>query len=1014
MMPSHPSHTFPATARPENAYRFNREALAPHGTRRALVMPLMRLGNRHWAAWALLCAGLLATAFTTLYVREEIEQDAVSRFSVACDRIVTKISERLSAHTLALQGAAALFARNGAVDRQEWRGYFDTLALSQNIRGAQAIAFAPAVRPEQLPALIARARADGLREFDVRPHGPRGLYGPVLYAEPMNAINTKAMGYDMLSDPTRRAAMERARDTGMATLSGRVSRQVSPNRPGEAGALLYVPVFRAGEPWNTVAQRRAALIGWAYSPYRMDALFAGITDSLRDHIGHEINFKIYDGMTATPDTLMFYRDPARELDPGSVFYHEKLLNFNDRTWLLAFDIPPDMTALNYFAAWLTLAAGLALSGLLWALMRSITNTRSRAAEIAGMLTAELRLKEKLLQESEYRWKFAVEGAGDGLFDRKIPGDTVFRSRRWREMLGYSDADIGEDRNEWLELIHPDDRNDVVRATQDLIDGAVSTYVHEHRLRCKDGSYKWILARGAIVRRAEDGQPLRLIGTHSDISARKRAEEAAQLARISVEAASDAHFWLAADGRVVDVNGAACHMYGYTREEMLKLHAWDFNESDYASKPNWPARFVEIGKMGTLTHQTTHLTKSGSRIPVEIVITRVSFGGEEFNCAFVRDISDRKLNEAALRAAISEAENANQAKSRFLAAASHDLRQPLSALSLYVGVLKSRATPQGDGIEVNIQDCVNSLSALLTDLLDVSKLDAGVVVPRATDVALDDLFATLVSVHAVDAELRGLRLRKRRSGVTVHADRQLLYRILGNLLSNAIRYTNKGGVLIAHRRHNGRGWVEVWDTGIGIEEAHTGIIFEEFRQLKDDARNRGSGLGLAIVAKTAELLGLQVRVRSRPGRGSMFAIELPDTRVAGFHEPAGKSTPTDSLKIGLVEDNAGVRQALTLALETLGHLVLPARTGKELLLGLEQQAPDIIISDYRLPRGETGFQVIEAARAAFGPDLPAILITGDTDPALIRSMADRGIAVHYKPLQIDELQVSIFEAVANRV
>jgi CheY-like chemotaxis protein len=234
------------------------------------------------------------------------------------------------------------------------------------------------------------------------------------------------------------------------------------------------------------------------------------------------------------------------------------------------------------------------------------------------------------------------------------------------------------------------------------------------------------------------------------------------------------------------------------------------------------------------------------------------------------------------------------------------------------------------------------------------------------------------------------------------------------VSNAIRYTNRGGVLISCRRHQNRHWIEIWDTGIGIAQESMDFIFEEFSQLSDDARNRGSGLGLAIVAKTAELLGLRIRVRSRPGRGSMFAIELPATPVIGLAEPAAKAWSRESLKVALVEDNASVRQSLTMALESLGHAVLPAKSGTELLMALEQLAPDVIISDYRLPKGETGFQVIEAARAVFGQELPAILITGDTDPALIRSMADRGIAVHYKPLRIDELQVSIFEAVANRV
>jgi CheY-like chemotaxis protein len=241
-------------------------------------------------------------------------------------------------------------------------------------------------------------------------------------------------------------------------------------------------------------------------------------------------------------------------------------------------------------------------------------------------------------------------------------------------------------------------------------------------------------------------------------------------------------------------------------------------------------------------------------------------------------------------------------------------------------------------------------------------------------------------------------------------------MLGNLLSNALRYTERGGVLIACRRRRGVTWVEVWDTGIGIAEDRTVEIFEEFRQLGDNARNRGSGLGLAIVAKSAALLGLRVRVRSRPGRGSMFAVELPPGTTA--RRLAGARVKARALRIALVEDNPRVRQALVYALSGNGHELVAAGTGQELLSELAGHAPDILISDYRLGDGETGFDVVTAVRAAFGDTLPALLITGDTDPKLMRSMASRGIVVQHKPLDIEALQACIAglmndEALAQR-
>lgn len=509
---------------------------------------------------------------------------------------------------------------------------------------------------------------------------------------------------------------------------------------------------------------------------------------------------------------------------------------------------------------------------------------------------EKKQAEQALKDSELRWKFAIDGSGDGLWDWNLADDTVFYSRRWKDMLGYADTDIPGTNAVWESLLHPEDRAAAIAAAQACLDGQTAIYTRENRLRCKDGSYRWILSRGLVVLRHADGRPLRMIGTHTDVHTQKQFE-------------------------------------------------------------------------------------------------------------------------ARLLATKAEAEQANRSKSRFLAAASHDLRQPMSALALYVSVLKTRVTPEDASLVERIQNCCDSMTELLTDLLDVSKLDAGVVTPRLTDFPVDDFLSALHSVHAAEAAVKGLRLRLHRcQGVVARTDQILLGRIVNNLIANAIRYTATGGVLIACRRHANTHWIEVWDSGIGIPANKTEAIFEEFIQLGDDARNRGSGLGLAIVRKTAALLGLKVVLRSRPGRGSVFAIELPTGRALPPDAQRGPRPTTQGarqLRIGLVEDHPHVRQALVLALQGSGHQVIAAHSGQLLLDQLGTQAPDIVISDYRLGVGETGFQVIDAARRAFGTELPAVIITGDTDPALIRSMTDRGIAVHFKPLRLSTLQSFIQQVTERR-
>ncbi len=367
---------------------------------------------------------------------------------------------------------------------------------------------------------------------------------------------------------------------------------------------------------------------------------------------------------------------------------------------------------------------------------------------------------------------------------------------------------------------------------------------------------------------------------------------------------------------------------------------------------------------------------------------------------------RLLNE--LKLARDDAELANRAKSRFLAAASHDLRQPLSALSIYVGGLEGTKAKPNKKLVSNMKACVASLNAMLTNLLDISKLDAGAVTKTISDFSLDAIIARVLSSQTPNAELKGLQLRNACFGVFARTDPVLFYRIVENLVSNAIRYTERGGVLIGCRRFQGKTWLEIWDTGIGIPENMIEVIFEEFRRLDDGqgGPENGNGLGLAIVSKTAQLLGLQIRVKSRPGRGSMFAIELPPGEAVS-------SAPRSlhayrSLRIALVEDNSDVATSILYAMTKCGHTVVSAASGRALLPLLAGIRPDVLISDYRLGDGETGCDVIASVRAAFGHDLPALIITGDTDPEVIRKVASERIMVQYKPLDIDELRAAVAE------
>ncbi len=472
---------------------------------------------------------------------------------------------------------------------------------------------------------------------------------------------------------------------------------------------------------------------------------------------------------------------------------------------------------------------------------------------------------------------------------------------------------------------------------------------------------------------------------------------------------------ALDGTVTYWNTAAQRLYGYSSAEAMGSNLLDLIIPE-EMRDGVTQAMLQMAATGVAipASELVLTSKSGAAVPVFSSHALVHPTGRpaELFCMDI-DLSVRKQYEAELIAAKSDAERANRAKSTFLTAVSHDLGQPLSALSLLVSVLKQSAPQSTNRLTQNMQDCVDGMTGLLTDLMDMSKLDAGVVSPTPTDFAVDALLASVVSVHSVEALMKGLRMRSRRSAAFAHTDFKLVQRILGNLVSNAVRHTSSGGVLLACRVRAGQQWVEVWDTGVGIAPDKTELVFEEFTQLKDDARTIGSGLGLAIVAKTARLLGLQVRLQSRVGRGSMFAIALPPGRACDVVGQVLVPPRLRPSRIGLVDDNAMLLESLVFALEDAKYEVVAATNAKDLLERLDDQAPDIVISDYRLGAGETGIDVIDATRRAFGADLPCLIITADTGPALSVAMAKRNIAVLYKPLDVAVFLAFVREATERR-
>jgi signal transduction histidine kinase/ActR/RegA family two-component response regulator len=379
----------------------------------------------------------------------------------------------------------------------------------------------------------------------------------------------------------------------------------------------------------------------------------------------------------------------------------------------------------------------------------------------------------------------------------------------------------------------------------------------------------------------------------------------------------------------------------------------------------------------------------------------------------------------LQTELDAAQRNDSDKSRFLAIASHDLRQPVHALGLFAATLHKRLHDSPDqALARNLMRSVDGLERSFNAMLDISRLDGGAVTPRPQTFPLRDVFRRLHMQYGGQAELAGLALRFSPGGKSVTSDPQLLERIVGNLVQNAIRYTTHGGVVVVARNTATHLNVEVWDTGCGITPENLPRIFDEFYQVGRGERDRsqGLGMGLAIVKRLVALLGHRLEVASAPGRGTMFRLGVPLGTLGGLDdETAAADTqpmaPEDDAArmVLVVDDEEPIREGLRLLLQEWGYQVMTAADAAQAeraVTALEGRV-DLILSDLHLGHGPGGQEVVASVRRLCGREVPAILVTGDTAGQALREVAAGADPVLFKPVQPRHLLEALRNALEGR-
>ncbi|HEY2399294.1 MAG TPA: PAS domain S-box protein [Steroidobacteraceae bacterium] len=515
----------------------------------------------------------------------------------------------------------------------------------------------------------------------------------------------------------------------------------------------------------------------------------------------------------------------------------------------------------------------------------------------------------------------------------------------------------------------------------------------------------------------------------------------ELARSALDAAPDAMIIIDATGQIRFANRQVSALFGYDHDSIVGLKVEQllperFRKAHGSHRDQY-VRNVRVRPMGA-NLDLFALRQDGTEFPVEVSLSPVQDADQVLVAAAIRDITERNRARAELVVAREAAEHArefadeareiadraNLAKSRFLATASHDLRQPLQTLALLNGALL-RLVDDADAIAaLNQQElAIGAMSRLLNALLDISKLESGAIRPELSDFKVAAIFEELRNEFASIAARKGLNLEVESNGQHVYSDPSLVEQILRNLLSNAIKYTRAGRVILhCTQAGDAKVRIEVQDTGVGIAADQLPYIYDEFYQIgvPTNSTRDGYGLGLSIVQRLVKVLDLGFDVRSELGKGSAFSLVLPASMAQPLQVPERvvQTSPKRSQQVGkthvlLVEDDSGVRDATRMLLRVEGFRVNAVSSLAEAQQSAREHSDiDLLVTDYHLGGSETGTQVVASLRELLGRPLRAVLITGDTSTAVRELIVDERIRIASKPIKADELLAMMRELLAN--
>jgi len=926
---------------------------------------------------------LLGFCFTLLvyhyFSKLTLEQDR-SNFDRSVQDIQERVRSRIETSIALLRAGTGLFAASESVEANEFEQFVKQIELEKNYPGVLGIGFSMRFPANEKDDVIAEMhRHQHLNDFHVWPDSPRGEYNSILYLQPATEANKLAIGFDMGTEEVRRQAMDAARDSGEPTASGRVTLVQERDQPvKQEGFLIYMPMYRKNVPVSTVAERRQALIGFLYSPYRV----GDFLDEITKEKNYDVSFLVYDGTDLNTATLL--SPPSNEAAGEPLFTDRKQLNIADRTWTLTYATKPSFekysgrSLLKY-----TVILGGLLSFLFFAVTRSEIRARTRAEDVAEDLTeSEARIRETLTERE--RAEEALRETAEALRDANQRA--LLEYEKLLERIKALAQALGTARE--LNAIYQALRQ-FTMVSVPCNGFFVSLYdaVRDVRTAC----YGW--ADGAELDVSElPPMPVTTTGPNS------RAVRT---------------------GEVIITND-------YMRATQASPGM--IVGPDNGLRPD-SSMAVPMAVMGRIIGSIEVQSYEKDAYRTEHA-TAMSMGAN-LTAVAIENVRLLKLERTAREAA----EESNRLKDEFLATVSHELRTPLTAILGW-----SRLLEGGTLDDMVAQQAVETIwrnakaqAQIVDDILDVSRIITGNLYLDLHPLEVVPVVENAISVVQPTADAKGIKIETHfdRKPAMISGDANRLQQVVWNLLSNAVKFTPNGGrVCVKVSQGAGAVDVSVSDTGQGIDKEFLPYVFDRFRQADSTTTRQhgGLGLGLAIARHLVEIHGGTIRGESSGvGRGATFTIRLPlmplmeakkgTAQFVDHNQPslAQSQQLLSGVNVLLVDDDSDTLMLMTTALTRRQANVTAVSSAGEAIQAITRKRPDVLVSDIAMP-DEDGYGLIEKVRRLENgamQTIPAVAITAYAKEEDRERALSAGFQIYLaKPVELAEL-ISVVARAAKR-